>query len=212
MKGIVVVLMVLTLHSARAQNWQEWTQQQKTQIQYLAQQIAGLKVYLDHAVKGYAIVQSGLSTIGNIKKGDLDLHNTFFASLKAVNPKIASSAKVAAALARGVQIAGEVRRTVMGLQASGQFTPEEVEEYKRGLKGLLVQCAETVEELVHLITSGHYEMRDDERLRRIDEAAKAMDVHYTFCVEQTSVLGRLARQRTAERVDIQFSKKLNGRQ
>ena len=212
MKGIVIVLLVLTGHPVVAQNWQEWTQQKKTQRKYLVQQIAGLKVYLDYAAKGYTIAQAGLTTIGKIKRGDFALHDAFFTSLKAMNPKIASSAKVAAVLARGLQIVREVKRTVDGLRSSGQFTPEEVSGYQKAFNGLLSHCTETIEELSHLVTAGHYAMRDDERLQRMEEVAKAMEGHYAFCVEQSSGLGRLALQRATEGVAIQYSKKINDRQ
>ena len=212
MKAIVMVLLVLTGQTVIAQNWQEWTQQKKTQIKYLTQQIGGLKVYLGYAKKGYNIAQTGLKTIRNIKEGDLALHDTFFASLKAVNPTIASSAKVAAVLARGVQIVREVKRTINGLRASGQFTPEEVSGYQKAFDGLMSHCTETVEELIHLVAAGHYEMRDDERLQRMEEVAKAMEGHYAFCVEQSSGLQRLALQRATEGVEIQYSKKLNAKQ
>lgn len=212
MKGWIVIVIVFVAQQAMAQNWQEWTQQKKTQRKYLLQQIAGLKVYLDYAAKGYTIAQTGLTTISKIKRGDLDLHDAFFASLKAVNPTIASSAKVVTAFARGVQLVKKVRQTITGLQSSGQFTPEEVAGYKKVLEWLLLQCTETVDELTHLVTSGHYQMSDYERLRRIDEATKAMEAHYAFCVEESAGLGRLAMQRATEEVAIQYSKKLNAKQ
>ena len=50
----------------------------KTQKKYLLQQIAALKVYISYAKKGYNIVSSGINTIRDIKKGELNLHNNFY--------------------------------------------------------------------------------------------------------------------------------------
>ena len=63
MRGIVMVLMFIRTQPVIAQNWQEWTQQNKTQLTYLRQQIAGLMVYLDYTQKGYRIAHTGLTTI-----------------------------------------------------------------------------------------------------------------------------------------------------
>lgn len=211
MKGFVLAVLLFVAQQTYAQNWAEWTQQKKTQRKYLVQQIAGLKVYLDYAEKGYRVAQEGLTTVGKIKRGDFALHDGFFASLKAVNPKIASSTKAVVALARGVQIVREVKRTLEGLRRSGQFTPKEVAVFSGAFNDLLEQCEETVEGLIQLITSGHYEMNDAERVSRIESVAKAMEEHFVFCIEQSSGLGRLAVLRAAERIDIEYSKKLNGR-
>ena len=206
MKGTLMLLLVLIGNRVIAQNWQEWMQQKKTQRKYLLQQIAGLKLYLDYAEKGYKIAQTGLTTIEKIKHADLALHDEFFKSLKKVNPKIASSMKVTSALEKTVLIVKEVRQAISGLQSSGQFTPEEVAMYVRGFEGLLMQCTETVEELVNLITSGYYEMTDEQRLQRIEAIAKVMDAHYAFCTEQSAGLGNLALQREVEGVDIKYLK------
>ena len=50
-----------------AQTLAEWTQQNKTQIKYLVEQIAALQAYALVAEKGYSIAKTGLNAIGNIK-------------------------------------------------------------------------------------------------------------------------------------------------
>src|SRR5258706_14560273 len=97
MKKIIMgfVMCSASFCSIHAQTAEEWTQQKKTQIKYLLQQIAANKVYIDYLEKGYSIARNGLQTIQNIKKGDFNLHFNFFDSLKKVNPKIKGWAKVA---------------------------------------------------------------------------------------------------------------------
>lgn len=209
MKGIVMFLMFITTQPVIAQNWQEWTQQNKTQLTYLRQQIAGLMVYLDYTQKGYQIAQTGLTTIGKIKSVDFGLHEDFFHSLQAVNPRIASFSKVTTAMARGLQVDQQVKRTLYNIKASGQFTPEEVQVFTTECKGLLSQCTDTLDELVKLLTNGWYALHDDGRLTRVEQACQAMETHYGFCVKQCSSINRLAAYRMAQQVDINYSKKIN---
>ena len=67
--------------SAHSQTLAEWTQQKKTQIEYLLDQIAANKVLIDYVEKGYEISKIGLTTIQNIKLGDFNLHRDLFRSL-----------------------------------------------------------------------------------------------------------------------------------
>ena len=49
MKKILTILLVVIALNAHAQNWKEWTQQKKTQIKYLVDQIACLLYTSDAA-------------------------------------------------------------------------------------------------------------------------------------------------------------------
>ena len=88
MKKILTIFLLVIASCVQAQNWQEWTQQKKTQIKYLVSQIAAYQVYATYVEKGYVIAKKGLTAIQNIKKGDFSLHDEYFTSLKNVNPKI----------------------------------------------------------------------------------------------------------------------------
>jgi hypothetical protein len=79
----------------KAQTFDEWFRQKKTQIQYLIDQIAALKVYSQSLEKGYQITGAGLKFIHGVKKGDFDLHQFYFSSLKKVNPQVKSYTKIA---------------------------------------------------------------------------------------------------------------------
>src|SRR3546814_4811730 len=59
---------------AQATKWKEWFRQKKTQKEYLVMQIAALQAYIQVAKRGYEIAKTGLTTIGNIKDGDFNLH------------------------------------------------------------------------------------------------------------------------------------------
>ena len=120
MKKMIVVMATcfLVSNSINAQTWQECFQQKKTQKKYLLQQIAALKVYLNYARKGYDIANKGITTVRNIKKGDFNLHQDFFGSLKIVNPKIKKYLKLADIIAYQTWIIKRSRHTLQAIKAT----------------------------------------------------------------------------------------------
>jgi hypothetical protein len=53
-----------------------------------------LQLYIGKARRGYTIVETGLKDIGNIHGAEYALHEAYFGSLAAVNPKIAAMPEV----------------------------------------------------------------------------------------------------------------------
>jgi hypothetical protein len=191
-----------------AQNWQEWTQQNKTQRKYLLQQIAALQSYLEYAKKGYAIADNGLKVIGKIKKGDFDLHDEFFISFRYTKPAIASSAKVAAIINRQLQIINESKKTIKAIDETDAFAPDEKTQGKKAFQNLLSSCIEVIVELVLLITYKELSLKDDERLKRIDALHEDMESKAAFCFSYSTELGLLAMQRLTEKLEIEYSRKI----
>ncbi len=212
MKKIIITLafVSLWLSPITAQTASEWFNQKSTQKKYLLQQIAALQVYISYAKKGYNIVISGLNTIRDIKKGDLNIHNTFFNSLKAVNPKIARYQKVADIISYQLRIIKQAKQTIAYIRESNQFTPDEIEYNKKVFDFLLLECIESINQLVSIITPGELEMRDSERLIRIDKLYADMQDKYTFCSVMSEDMALLAAQRMGEYAEIQKSKIING--
>lgn len=160
----------------KAQTWSEWFRQKKTQQRYLLEQIAALRVYTDLAQKSYRFARSGLTTISDLSRGELDLHNAFISALKKVNPSISGSTKVAEiiqlqlAIGRGFgHIAGND-----GLTYSDQAYINQVR--------MLVweECLHDLEELLLVITAGRLEMTDDQRLARLDKVYLSMSEKSAF--------------------------------
>src|SRR6218665_145225 len=89
-KSVITFFILFFSMIARAQNFKEWFQQNATQKDYLTEQIAQLKIYLELTEKGYKIAKEGLTTISEIKKGEFKLHKNRFDSLLIVNPAIGS--------------------------------------------------------------------------------------------------------------------------
>ncbi len=196
--------------SSNAQTTDEWLNQKSTQKKYLLQQIAALQVYLGYAKKGYSIVTSGVNTIRNIKNGDLNLHRDFFNGLKNVNPSIIRYAKVADIMAYQVKIIKQTKITIQQIRETKQFTEAELEYLKQVFDNLLNECIKTVEELILVTTSGKLEMKDDERLKRIDRLYADIQDKYSFACSFSEDMGLLAVQRLGEQMEINRSKLING--
>ena len=210
MKIYILILSLVFSILANAQTLAEWTQQKKTQIQYLLDQIAANKVSIDYLEKGYEIARTGLNTIQNIKKGDFNLHRDFFGSLEIVNPKIKTYTRVADIIAYQVRIVKNISTTIKNLKESGQFNTNELDYSKAVFENLLDECVKNVDELYLVITSGALQMTDDDRIKRIDQLYTDMQDKYSFCQSFSEEHSVLAMQRLGEQLEIKFSKQLNG--
>ncbi len=195
---------------ATAQTFDEWFKQESTQKKYLLQQITALKVYLEYAKKGYNITMKGINTIRNIKNGDLNLHRDFFNHLKNVNPVISRYAKVADIIAYQLKIIKQVKLSLNQINETKQFTNIELDYCKQVFDVLLDECLKTVEELILVTTSGELEMKDDERLKRIDVLYADMQDKYSFACSFSEDMGLLTVQRLGEQIEINRSKLING--
>ena len=210
MKIYILILSLVFSILANAQTLAEWTQQKKTQIQYLLDQVAANKVSIDYLEKGYEIARTGLNTIQNIKNGDFNLHRDFFGSLEIVNPKIKTYTRVADIIAYQIRIVKNISTTIKNLKESGQFNVDELDYSKAVFENLLDECLKNVDELYLVITSDELQMSDDERIKRIDQLYTDMQDKYSFCQSFSEECSVLAMQRLSEQVEILMSKKLNG--
>jgi hypothetical protein len=212
MKKIVLLATtgLFAFHSSNAQTFDEWFNQKSTQKKYLLQQIAALQVYLGYAKKGYNIATSSINTIRNIKNGDFNLHQDFFNRLKNINPAIRRYAKVADIIAYEVKIIKQTKVTLQQIRKTRQFTEAELDYCKQVFDTLLDECIKTVDELILVTTSGELEMKDDERLKRIDWLYADIQDKYSFACSISEDMGLLAVQRLGEQMEINRSKLING--
>lgn len=212
MKKVFVIVLACLIAgvSANAQTFAEWFNQKATQKKYLLQQIAALQVYIGYAKKGYNIANKGISAVRNIKNGDFNLHRDFFNALKNVNPVISKYAKVADIIAYQVRIIKQTKQTIQGIRETNQFSSEELAYCKQVFDNLLKECVKTIDELLMVITPGELEMKDDERLKKIDRIYSDMQDKYSFCSSFGDEMGLLSVQRLSEKSEINHSKILNG--
>lgn len=212
MKKVFVIVLACLIAgvSANAQTFAEWFNQKATQKKYLLQQIAALQVYIGYAKKGYNIASKGINTVRNIKNGDFNLHKDFFSSLKNVNPAISKYAKVADIIAYQVRIIKQTKQTIQGIRETNQFSSEELAYCKHVFDNLLNECVKTIDELLMVITPGELEMKDDERLKKIDRIYSDMQDRYSFCSSFSDEMGLLSVQRLSEQTELNHSKIING--
>lgn len=191
--GLGVILLLLSF-SAKAQTWSEWFSQKKTQQKYLIEQVAVLKLYAGYLKKGYEIGRSGLGVIKDASKGELDLHGAFFNSLKSVSPAIKNNIKVAEML----QMQIEVSRIFAAISKTPSLEKAHQAYIALVRVELLSDCLADLEGLLLVITSGKFEMTDDERLLRIDELHQRMEDKRNFAFSFAGSVNRLGAERSRE--------------
>ncbi len=185
---------------------------QKTKHKRLIEQIAALQVYIGYAQQGYSIANKGLTTVRNIKNGDFNLHRDFIFSFRKVNPKIKGYAKVADIIALQLRIISAIKECLKGVNEAKQFSNAEIDHCAMVFQNVLNASLENIEQLLEIITDGELQMKDDERLKRIDALYTDMQNKYAFSSSFSEEMAVLTVQRMHQRADIELSKRLNGLQ
>lgn len=209
MKKILVLIIVLAVGPAtQAQTFGEWFRQKSTQRKYLLEQIAALKVYGSYVKKGYKLAQQGINTIGQIKDGDLNLHRIYFNSLKNVNPSVRNYKRTNDIIA----IQDDVRReTTIGRKVvvkAKTLNASEIDYLDKVYRKLESDCLATLDELEAVITDGKLEMKDDERINRIDELLIQSQSQYRFVKDFNSSLAVHIVQKASEMKDVNLQNRL----
>lgn len=79
-------------------------------LQVMLGQIVALDAYSAAAAQGYRLVGNGVHTIADIRRGEWGLHQTYYGSLRVVNPAVRGMAEVGAILKSGNTLAvGDLR-------------------------------------------------------------------------------------------------------
>ena len=164
-KLLVFILISIFSTSVDAQTFGEWFRQKATQKKYLLQQITALQVYIGYVQKGYSIAHDGLNFIGDLKKGDLNLHAEYFNSLKAVNPGINKYSRVADIIALQLKIVSVYKNAFRQVQKSKALNGEELSYINAVFNNLIDACTGTIDELTTIITNNQLQLKDDERDR-----------------------------------------------
>jgi len=166
-------------------------------IQAMLKQIAKLEIYIVDLEKGYRIAREGLTFIGEIKKGEFNLHSLFFSSLQSVNPSVAKYSKIAVIVADQLSIVSSFKKLNQRLDgkkiSSGEFS-----YISSVYSNMINECGKNLNALIEVTTDGKLEMTDDERIKRIDGIYDDMEDKYAFTQSFTNKAGLLADQRTAE--------------
>ncbi|WP_120517981.1 hypothetical protein [Chitinophaga barathri] len=177
---MVWALIILSLGEGKAQVLGGLFSQKQTQLKRLGEQIAALRVYGRYLRTGYDIANRGLTTIRDIKNGDFSLHRTFFSGLKAVNPNILKYGNATQIYVLQFDILNLVTRCKSGCRKSGMYGEEDILYIKKVLNKVLLECGKTLDDFSNWATSGAFDLKDDERIQRIDAAYLEMLEHFKF--------------------------------
>jgi archaellum component FlaC len=172
-------------------------------ITTMTEQLAKLELYLKEVKEGYSIVQKGLTTIGNIKKGDFDLHSLFFNSLKDVNPAIKNWGKVADIIAMQVQLLVGCKTSIQQATASGNFSSTDLKYLAAVYTNLTNLTGKDIDELTGLVSDGNWQMTDDDRMSRIDQLFNQVSEKYNFLRSLSSRIMTESAIRTQQKSNIQ---------
>lgn len=211
MRMIVAILVLTLLNSdCYGQRFAEWFRQNKTQKEYLIEQIAHLKLYLELTEKGYQIAKEGLTTIGDIKRGEFKLHSNRFDSLRIVSAAVGSHPRLKQITDMHGRVNQICEKLAGELAKQAVFSQPQLDYIKGVLALVYDDCQGILYSMFDVIRSGNTAMTDDERLRRIDLLCARMQDNYLFAqsfAEQTRIL---ASQIKSEKTAIENSRALHG--
>lgn len=200
------LLLLLFLMSFTSQEIQAQAKQRKV----LLQQIAALQTYIGYAKKGYTVVKKGLNFIGDVKKGEVNLHSDYFSSLLKVNPKVKNYVRVAEIIALQIKILKVQKKTFELVQQDDLFHGDELDYIEKTFEHLIDNCNDTLDQLLIFTTDTKLEITDDQRIERIDDLYTAMMEDYSFCENFSEQIKILSLSKAKEKSDVKQSQNLNG--
>jgi len=155
-------------------------------IQAMLKQIAKLEIYIVDLEKGYSVAKEGLTTIGEIKNREFNLHSLFFGSLQKVNPSVAKYSKIAEIIADQVYIVSQFKNLLARINSSGMINAREISYINAVYANITDECGKCLNALIAVTTDGNLEMSDNERIKRIDGIYDDMKDKYAFTMDFTS--------------------------
>jgi len=195
-KILILIIVSFCVNVLSAQTFEEWLRQKKTQIKYLVEQIEALKVYTGYLQNGYEVAREGLNAISNIKQGDFFLHKGHFDSLKIVNPLIRKSSRMAGIILLEMGTVAESRAGLKNAKESESFTSEEIAYLSKVYDNIMNESSNDLDQLIFLTTDGDLEMKDDERIKRVESIYSSIQDKYAFVKAFTKKAQILLIQRT----------------
>jgi hypothetical protein len=203
MKKIILVLLLAVFFKG---NMHAQAKQQRM----LLQQIAALQTYIGYAQKGYSVAKKGLNTINDFKRGEFKLHTDYLTSLKQVNPKIKKYARITEIIALQIKIIKSYKSLYQQIQQDDLFHGDEVDYIKRVFERMLENCDDNMDELLTIITDEKLEMKDDERIKRIDIVYQNMLDNYAFSESFSNQTKLMAVSKAKELKEAKTSRVLHG--
>ncbi|MDR6809678.1 hypothetical protein J2Y45_006755 [Dyadobacter sp. BE34] len=205
-----MLLLALSGIDSRAQLFKEWFRQNRTQREYLKEQIAQLKIYLELTKEGYKIAKEGLNTIHQIKSGEFKLHKNRFDSLLIVKSGITSLPR----LQHISDLHGSVNEICEKLPARLEtcegLSPEQKKQFSLALTKLYDDCQVLFYGFFAVIRDGQLSMSDEERIHRIEFFYEEFEKNYLFAQDLRRQVGLICEQVKNEINDLENRRALHG--
>ncbi len=109
-----------------------------------------------------------------------------------------------------ISIVKQVHNIIKNCRNPKQLTDTELNYLQQVFNNLLDDCAKNLDELIGLITDSEQQMKDDERIKRIDKLYADMQDKQVFTQSFGNAAKGLSMQRRNDAYDIQIERKLNG--
>jgi hypothetical protein len=206
-KLVIAIVFMLTSFSGTAQTWNEWFRQKKTQKKYLIQQIAALKVYLKYLKEGYRVVQKGMNLVGNIKEGNFNSHKEYFGSLEEANVLISGSSLVSSTIYFEELVLKQISTLKKYLASNEELTPEERQYIGQVCEKVVNFSKENIEQLKTVLTRDELQMKDDERMERINKVYTEAKERFGFIRGFWNETQLLVMEREREKSEIETTSK-----
>lgn len=166
------------------------------------QKLTALKEILTQMYDEYETVFQGYEQIKGLSQGTFSLHKNYLDALLAVNPSVASYAKIGEIISKEAALVRECTSANAYLTGSGRFSVGELTYFSGKYAALLQQGSRDVTELYMVITAGELRMSDAERLSAIDRIDADMTGRLGYLRSFDDQAGMAAAQRAHETADM----------
>lgn len=208
---LLATWLALLSQAASAQLFKEWFRQNSTQRQYLREQIAELKIYLELTKNGYQIAKEGLAVIHQIKNKEFGLHKNRFDSLSIVKPAIGALPH----LRRITDLHGSINALCEKLpdqiSACEGLKPEQKSQFYKGIRALYQDCQVLLADLFATIRDGQLALTDEQRISRIQACYEQFASNYIFAQDLRQQAGLVCQIADMELKDIQNRRALHNK-
>ncbi len=209
MKTLMLALVLLFSVNCQAQTLKEWVRQRRTQKEYLLTQVAANQLYFDLLKKGYRIVHSGIGVIGDLKRGEFNLHDQFFASLKTVSPSVRRYARVAETIGLERDILIQCAALKRFVEQNALLSKQELSYIDRVARSVRKASEGSFLGLLDLLEKGKMDLGDHERIKRLQQVHSDISAQHGFLKRFSQDIQLLVINRWRGNNDVDELLKLN---
>lgn len=180
---------------AQAQFLGGFFSQQATKKRLMAEQVAGLQVYLSALKSGYRIAGGGLHTAQDLRDGTFALHSAYFNSLGQPGPAVQQDPKGKAIAGFYRQLNSQFGQEVSWQEQHRQLSAAEFKNLQEVAENLKKLSDADMAELTDVLTPGKLQLTDQQRLDRLDRLYAQMKDKAAFASSFTVKCRQLAQSR-----------------